>query len=199
MQPFMVHVPSFRLQQDMQSAAPVPNSTFGQHLQAHAQFHLWTAPGFVSMGSPSEAHSIARSALRHLKNMLLVPDNFATADMPDHFFSQSVLKHRLVARQVRNQPFQFIVFIFELLQSADFRNTHPGINLLPTIKRRLRTPHPTAELSDSCSGVRLPQRKGNLFIIEFFLRHRYTNFLARNVPKILHWVRTSFRGEDQST
>ena len=84
------------MQQDMQATIHVSNPALGQFFQSHTQFHLRITPGLLSVRSPPEAHRPASPALRHLKNILIVPDNFAATDRLHHFFLRASLKHGLV-------------------------------------------------------------------------------------------------------
>lgn len=74
-------------------------------------------------------------------------------------------------------------FDFSDGSSAGLGHAHPGIDLLPAIERRFRYPHFSTDLANRRSGFRLPQCKGNLFVAESFLRHRYAPLLPEMYPK----------------
>jgi len=79
-------------------------------------------------------------------------------------FPQSILKHGFVQRQISNQPLQLRVLVFQLLEPPDLGNTHPRVDLLPAIERRLRDTHLSANLANRRASFRLPQGKRYLFI-----------------------------------
>ena len=75
-------------------------------------------------------------------------------------FSQSVLKHGLVQRQIGYQAFEPAVFALELLEAPDLGNPDARIDLLSAIERCLGNPHLAAILANGHSRPSLPQRKG---------------------------------------
>lgn len=82
----MVHVPALPLQKDVQTAISISHPTLSQFFQTHPQLDFWIAPGLISVRSPPEAHGLASPTLRHLKNILIMSDNFATTNRLHHFF-----------------------------------------------------------------------------------------------------------------
>ena len=49
-----------------------------------------------------------------------------------YIFSQDVLQHRLVQRQIRHHTLQLRVLVLKLLQPPDLAHTHAGIDFLPS-------------------------------------------------------------------
>ena len=80
------------------------------------------------------------------------------------FSRDDILQHRLVERQVSDQPLELGLLIFELAQTPHLRRHQPRIKLLPPIKRLLRNPYPTGHLSDRRAGHRLLQHVRNLLL-----------------------------------
>ena len=80
------------------------------------------------------------------------------------FFSQDILQHRLVQREIRHHPLQLRVLVFKLFEAADLGDAHTGVNFLPAVKSRLRYPHLATNLLDRRADVSLPQRKGSLLL-----------------------------------
>ena len=73
-------------------------------------------------------------------------------------------KDVLVQAQIGDQLFQVAVLVLELLQPPQLTHAEPAIELLPTIERLLRDPHPTDHLGHRRPRLRLLQRIGNLFL-----------------------------------
>lgn len=101
-------------------------------------------------------------------------------------FSQDILQHRLVQRQVRHKPLELCVLIFELLQS-DLRDAHPGVDLPPPVERRFGDVHLAADLADRRSSVRLPQGKGDLLT---GLPHIVIHFMEQNLRYLFDYPTT---------
>ncbi len=62
------------------------------------------------------------------------------------FFSDDILQHRLIQRQLGHQTLELGVLVLELLQPSRLAGLQAAIDPLPAIKRVLRDPHPAAEL-----------------------------------------------------
>ena len=68
-------------------------------------------------------------------------------------FSQGILKHRFVERQIDDQAFEIPVLALELFQATDLGHTHPGVNPFPATKVWLR-PRPSCGRSRRQSSRR---------------------------------------------
>ena len=81
-----------------------------------------------------------------------------------NFFSQNILQDRLVQTQVRDQPLEFGILLFKLLESAYLRQTHRTKLFLPAIKCLLRHTQPAADLRDRLASRFLRQGVRDLLL-----------------------------------
>ncbi len=89
-----------------------------------------------------------------------------------------------------------LFLIFKLFQTPDFRRTHAGINLLPTVKGRLRDNHLATDLTDRGASFRRPSRQRPICSFQkTFLRKRCIPLFSKNVNQIAQSAGTNFRGQ----
>ena len=81
-------------------------------------------------------------------------------------FSHDLLQHFLVQAKIGDKPLQAGVFLFKLLQSAQFAHPKPAKFALSVVEGGFRDPHLATDLGYPRSRLRLLQRKGNLLIRE---------------------------------
>jgi len=110
--------------------------------------------------------------------------------------AQHVLQHRLVQRQVGDQPLELGVLFLQLLQSPDLDDAHPGELLLPPVEGRLGDAELAADLLDCRAALGLSQREGDL-LIRVALPLHGTLLQGSECPKKLRPRWTSSAGQDQ--
>ena len=77
-------------------------------------------------------------------------------------FSDNLLKHVLVEREIGDELLQFAVLGLELPKAAQLRGADPAVLLLPVVERGLTDAHLAADLFDLRACLGLVQRKGDL-------------------------------------
>ncbi len=73
-----------------------------------------------------------------------VPDGVRALD----YFSQRLRQHVFVEREIGDQPFQPVVFFFELSEPAQFAHTEVRVLFLPHIEGRFTDAQLSADIAD---------------------------------------------------
>ncbi len=79
-------------------------------------------------------------------------------------FSEHLLEHVLVEREIGNQRLQFLVLIFELSKSGQPGDAHPGELTFPPVAGLLRDARLATDFGDGCAAFNLPQSVDDLLV-----------------------------------
>jgi len=86
-------------------------------------------------------------------------------------FSDDLLQHVAIERQIRHELLQLAVLLAQLPQLSQFTQTYPAVLSLPGVKCLLANPELPADLRRFFSTFRLPQRLQNLLFCMTPPRH----------------------------
>src|SRR5271155_921203 len=103
------------------------------------------------------------------------PDDTARAL---EFFSEHVLQHRLVQRQIRHDAFQPCISLAHLLELPYLIDLQPRVLLLPPIEGLFGDPHLPDQLRDRYAQFCLLQNGHDLFHSKPSLLHGKSHFSA---------------------
>jgi len=92
-------------------------------------------------------------------------------------FSQHVLQHRSIQRQLGHQLLQPAGFVLELLELADLIDLQPAVMFFPALERLLADPHPPDQLRHRQPHLRLLHDRHDLFDRESLALHSLSNWI----------------------
>jgi hypothetical protein len=87
-------------------------------------------------------------------------------------FSYDLLKNVPIERQVRDDLFQFAVFVTQQSQLSELLQAEPSELLLPPVERLLADAEPATDFGNFLAAFDLVQRVDDFFVGAAFARHR---------------------------